>query len=129
MFFHRTNLFGKAGKIALFRIARFQIPERFNVLLDPIGAIHLDRHRSGLNAILHPIAAKHDGDGHRDDPQSCQCHPPVERKQAQRNDHGGDQGTEQAGNKVRAGLFQNLTVRHDGTGQIGQISFAKERQW
>ena len=38
-------------------------------------------------------------------------------------------GTEQAGNKVRAGLFQNLTVRHDGTGQIGQISFAKERQW
>ena len=55
--------------------------------------------------ILHPIAAHHDGNGYRDDPQSRQCHPPLKGKQAQGNEHGGDEGTEQAGDEVGAGPF------------------------
>ena len=129
LLFHCPNFVGKARQIPLLRIAGFQVPEGLDVLLNAVRTGHFRRHGPGLHLILYPIAAHHDGSGYRNDPQCRQCHPPVERKQAQRNDHGGDQGTEQAGNKVRAGLFQNLTVRHDGTGQIGQISFAKERQW
>ena len=77
---------------------------------------------------LHPVAAHHDGNGYRDDPQGCQCHPPIKGEQAQGNEHCGDEGAEQTGDEVGAVLFQHLAVRHDGACQVGKIPLAKEGQ-
>ena len=82
----------------------------------------------GLHLVLHPVAAHHDGSGYRDDPQGCQRHPSVKGEQAQGNEHGRDEGTEQTGDEVGAVLFQHLAVRHDGAGQVGKIPLAKEGQ-
>ena len=75
---------------------------------------------------LHPVAAHHNGNRYRDDPQRRQCHPPIEGEQAQGNEHRRDEGTEQTWDEVGAVLFQHLAVRHDGAGQIGKIALAKK---
>ncbi len=127
-FFHCPNFIGKARQIPLLRIAGFQVPEGLDVLLNAVRTGHFRRHGPGLHLILYPIAAHHDGSGYRNDPQSRQCHPPLKGEQAQGNEHGRDEGTEQTGDEVGAVLFQYLAVCHDGAGQVGKIPLAKEGQ-
>jgi len=128
LLFHCPNFVGKARQIPLLRIAGFQVPEGLDVLLNAVRTGHFRRHGPGLHLILYPIAAHHDGSGYRNDPQSRQCHPPLKGEQAQGNEHGRDEGTEQTGDVVGAVLFQYLAVRHDGAGQVGKVSLAEKGQ-
>ena len=128
LLFHGTDLPGKAAEIALLCIAGLQVADRFDILLNAVGAGHFHGHGPALHAVLHAIAAEHDGRRYRDDPQRRQRHAPVEEEQAQRDEHRGDERAEQAGNEVRAGLLQHLTVCHDGAGQVGQVALAEEGQ-
>lgn len=102
LLFHCPNFVGKAGQITLLRIAGFQVPEGLDVLLNAVRTGHFRGHGPGLHLILYPIAAHHDGSGYRNDPQSRQCHPPLKGEQAQSNEHGRDEGTEQTGDEVGA---------------------------
>ena len=128
LLFHCPDFVGKAGQIPLLRIAGFQIPEGLDVLLNAVRTGHFRGHGPGLHLVLYPIAAHHDGSGYRNDPQRRQCHPPLKGKQAQGNEHGGDEGAEQTGDEVGAVLFQYLAVRHDGAGQVGKVSLAEKGQ-
>ena len=94
LLFHSPNFAGKTGQITLLRIAGFQVPESLDVLLNAVRTGHFRRHGLGLHLVLHPVAAHHDGNGYRDDPQCCQSHPSVKGEQAQSNEHRGDEGTE-----------------------------------
>ena len=59
---------------------------------------------------------------------AAKSHPSVKGEQAQSNEHGRDEGTEQTGDEVGAILFQHLAIRHDGAGQVGKVALAEKGQ-
>ena len=115
--------------IRILRIICTQITHGFKAFLNAVGELHFDGVILSGCYFLVFCRAPHRQKCCRNDPEACQCNPPIEKdKHTHTDECRRNQRTDKLRNPVARCGFNLCAIAHDGGGQVGDVFLFEIRQ-